>query len=667
MSEQYRALTRKYRPIHFGDIVSQEHVSNTLQNAIEQNRLAHAYLFCGPRGVGKTTMARVLARTINEVDADVDGEMLSNTLNIVEIDAASNNGVDDVRALRERVRIPPQNGRYKVYIIDEVHMLSKQAFNALLKTLEEPPAHAIFIFATTEPHKVLPTILSRCQRFDFRRIKVDEIVDRLSTIAKTEQITIDEESLHVVARKADGALRDALGILDQVIAFCGTDIRHADVLRALNVVGTDILFELTRAITDHDSAAGMRLIDRVLLDGHDIQEFLIGLTEHFRNLYFAREADNLSLIETSAEMKARYKEVGASFSEDDLMRMLHITSEAQYKIRDAHQPRIQLEVTILKLIRMERSEGLARLMQEIRELQEAIGKNGARAVTGDVRAEKLAATPKPVVKSQPSAPTKPGESGRSGVENPAASSTGQSGPGRSGRSGQPASRTMPSGEEQSLFGTPSISGTRNRLSAVPREDVVISASVVGDEGGEESGYAVSGSLALASRPRAEVVTAEDAENAEDDAEGDVDTAESTDEQADPVGDDSVDEPAGSGAMFLHDIRKVWESYLGLVRTRSTPTVFFAMQNTEPVDVREGEITLQCPDMFSLNLIQENRREMQECLKSVSGRHFRFHCILREQKEQDKTAADPYARFRELQQKDPRIKTIVDLFGAELEY
>ncbi|MCA1803417.1 MAG: DNA polymerase III subunit gamma/tau [Rhodothermaceae bacterium] len=637
MSEQYRALTRKYRPVNFEDIVSQEHVSSTLKNAIEQNRLAHAYLFCGPRGVGKTTMARVLARTINEVDADVDGEALSNTLNIVEIDAASNNGVDDVRALRERVRIPPQNGRYKVYIIDEVHMLSKAAFNALLKTLEEPPAHAIFIFATTEPHKVLPTILSRCQRFDFRRIKVDEIVDRLKNIAAAEQISIDEESLHVVARKADGALRDALGILDQVIAFCGTDIRHEDVLKALNVVGAGILFDLTRSIVEHDSTTGMQLVDRVLLDGHDIQEFLIGLTEHFRNLYFAREADNLSLIEASAEMKARYREVSSSFSEDDLMRLLHITNEAQYKIREAHQPRIQLEVTVLKLIRMERTAGLAELMREIRTLQSALEGNGTTM------------------------PAKSGVSGDSGKSDDSGAKT--------SAATAPATGPATGSDGNNLFGAPSIKRTHNRLSAVPRDEVTITArQSQGDHDDDETGIAVSGNLALAAKTKTDLHET---------------TAEQTDSESDKkaVSGTETGQPeshihtkaAGKTAhpveseLFLHDVKKTWDQYLEVVKTKSTPTVFFAMQNTEPVDLRKGELTLRCPDMFAMNLIQENRIVMQDCLKNVLHRKLRFHCELRQTTANDKVAADPYAKFIQLQQNDPRIKTIVDLFGAELEY
>ena len=372
MAEQYRALTRKYRPRSFDDIVSQEHVSSTLKNAIEQNRLAHAYMFSGPRGVGKTTMARVLARTVNEVTADMDGEDLGQTLNIFEIDAASNNGVDDIRALRERVRIPPQNGRYKIYIIDEVHMLSKPAFNALLKTLEEPPKHVIFIFATTEPHKVLPTILSRVQRFDFKRISIDEMVQRLRFISDKEDISIDEDSLHVIAKKADGALRDALGLMDQAIAFCGAEITHEELLRSLNVVSTERMFQLTQIIHGHEAGKGLELINDVLQEGYDIQEFLNGLLEHLRNLYVARQSDQMYLVEASEEMKQRFREHGSQFSEEDLLRMMHLVSEAQYRIKQASQPRVLFELTLLKLIHMKRSEQLETLMSELGALKKKL-------------------------------------------------------------------------------------------------------------------------------------------------------------------------------------------------------------------------------------------------------------------------------------------------------
>ena len=374
MSNSYRALTRKYRPQSFEDIVSQEHVSSTLLNAVQQNRLSHAYMFCGPRGVGKTTMARVLARVINSIDDQVDGEALNQTLNIIEIDAASNNKVEDVHHLRESVRIPPQNGRYKIFIVDEVHMLSKAAFNALLKTLEEPPEHAIFIFATTEPHKVLPTILSRVQRFDFKRISVDEIVQRLEKITIDEGISIDHESLYVIAKKADGALRDALGLLDQAIAFCGDNITYKMILKALNVVGSDRLFEFMDCVTRRDTSAGLHLIHTLFQEGYDIQEFLVGLVEHLRNLYVAKQGEQMILIEASADTKANYFEAASTLNSTDIMRYLYLISEQQVKIRELSQPRIAFELMFLKMAHMEPLDGLKKHIEGVKDLPSDVEK-----------------------------------------------------------------------------------------------------------------------------------------------------------------------------------------------------------------------------------------------------------------------------------------------------
>jgi len=381
MSNSYRALTRKYRPQSFEDIVSQEHVSSTLLNAVHQNRLSHAYMFCGPRGVGKTTMARVLARVINGIDDRVDGEALNQTLNIIEIDAASNNKVEDVHHLRESVRIPPQNGRYKIFIVDEVHMLSKAAFNALLKTLEEPPEHAIFIFATTEPHKVLPTILSRVQRFDFKRISVDEIVHRLEKITADEGISIDHESLHVIAKKADGALRDALGLLDQAIAFCGDNITYEAVLKALNVVGSDRLFEFMDCVINRDTSAGLHLIHTLLQEGYDIQEFLVGLVEHLRNLYVAKQGEQMILIEASADTKTKYFQAASTLHPTDIMRYLYLVSEQQVKIKELSQPRIAFELLFLKMAHMEPLDGLKKLIEGVKNLPTGLGKGNAPHTT----------------------------------------------------------------------------------------------------------------------------------------------------------------------------------------------------------------------------------------------------------------------------------------------
>lgn len=365
MAESYRALTRVYRPSSFEDIVAQEHVSSTLKNAIENDRLAHAYMFCGPRGVGKTTMARVLARTINQVDGSVDGEQLNQTLNITEIDAASNNKVEDVHSLRESVRIPPQNGRYKVYIIDEVHMLSKAAFNALLKTLEEPPAHVVFIFATTEPHKVLPTILSRVQRFDFRRIETDEIVSRLTTIAQKEGITIDQESMHLIAKRADGALRDALSLMDQAVAFCGTSITYNAILDAFHAVDVDDLFLFSGCLGTGHAADALVRFQELMQDGIDVQEFLGSMTEHFRHIYMAKDERTAPYIEATKDTRQRYLEAAKALSAEDALRGIHLVNQAQMHVREARQPRIQVEVLIAKLAHMTPSSELAALKSQL--------------------------------------------------------------------------------------------------------------------------------------------------------------------------------------------------------------------------------------------------------------------------------------------------------------
>lgn len=404
MSDTYKALTRKYRPRSFDDIVSQRHVSETLENAIEQKRLNHAYLFTGPRGVGKTTMARVLARKINGIDESVDGELLGQTLDIIEIDAASNNGVDDVHRVRDAVRVPPQTGTYKVFIIDEVHMLSKPAFNALLKTLEEPPPHVIFIFATTEPHKVLPTVLSRCQRFDFRRIKVAEIVDRLRHICREEGITADDESLHVIASKADGALRDALSLMDQAIAFCGTTITHEALTRALNIVGVDTLFAILDGIRGNDAASVIRTLDDLLVNGNDLQELLISLTEILRNLYMVKDAKTLYLVEVTDDTLRRLKETAAAFTEEDILRMMHLVSETQFKIREAPQPRVQAELMLLKLATMPKADGLNALLAAVKGMRAAPDAAGPASVPDRAPAPTRSASPASPPPSSSSAP-----------------------------------------------------------------------------------------------------------------------------------------------------------------------------------------------------------------------------------------------------------------------
>lgn len=375
----YQVTARKWRPLVFEDVVGQEHITATLRNAIAANRVAHAYLFSGQRGCGKTTTARILAKALNcssPVDSNPDNRCEAcieinngSSLDVIEIDGASNRGVDEIRNLRDSVRFAPARGKYKIYIIDEVHMLTKEAFNALLKTLEEPPPHVVFIFATTEIFKLPMTILSRCQRFDFRRIAMSEIIGRLKYIASEEHITIDDDALVIIAKKGDGSMRDAQSIFDQVRAFCGDTISTEQVIKVLNVVDEEILFRVTDLIKAKNAAGGITLVDEVVKGGHDLKEFVSGLVEHLRNLLILNTSGSLDLIETSDTFKKRYDEEAKKFSEDDLLRLLKIAHDLEQTLRWAPQPRYKVEAALLMMIKMESSVRLDDLIRQVEELK----------------------------------------------------------------------------------------------------------------------------------------------------------------------------------------------------------------------------------------------------------------------------------------------------------
>ncbi len=359
MSE-YIVSARKYRPDSFESLIGQDTIAQTLKNSILRGKLAHAYLFCGPRGVGKTSTARIFAKMINcsnpTADMEPCGECEScksfaegRSYCIHELDAASNNGVEDIKNLMDQVRIPPQVGRYSVYIIDEVHMLSSAAFNAFLKTLEEPPAHAIFILATTEKHKVLPTILSRCQTYDFNRISVDDIVRNLRKVAAGEGVRIDDESLHVIAHKADGAMRDALTIFDQTVAFCGTDVKYKDVLDNLNVLDYEYSFSLVDAFLKGDHATALLTFDEILAKGFNALHFIAALSSHFRDLIVSRSGGLDALLELPESLKQKYKEQASRCPLAFLYDSLAITTQCESGYRAAVNPRLHIEFALMKL------------------------------------------------------------------------------------------------------------------------------------------------------------------------------------------------------------------------------------------------------------------------------------------------------------------------------
>ena len=357
---QYIVSARKYRPDSFGTLIGQDNIAVTLKNSILRGQLAHAYLFCGPRGVGKTTTARIFAKMINCSNPSEDMEPCGTCEScqsfaegrsycIHELDAASNNGVEDIKALMDQVRIPPQVGRYSVYIIDEVHMLSQSAFNAFLKTLEEPPAHAIFILATTEKHKILPTILSRCQTYDFNRITVENIVKNLRMVASSESVTIDDESLHVIANKADGAMRDALTIFDQTIAFCGTDVKYQDVLRNLNVLDYEYSFSLVDAFLKGDYSSALLTFDEVLAKGFNALHFVAALSSHLRDLIVSKSGGLDALLELPESLKLKYKEQADRCQLSFLYDALGVTTQCESGYRASVNPRLHIEFTLMRL------------------------------------------------------------------------------------------------------------------------------------------------------------------------------------------------------------------------------------------------------------------------------------------------------------------------------
>jgi DNA polymerase-3 subunit gamma/tau len=402
--DNFIVSARKYRPVTFESVVGQQHVTNTLKNAIRNNQLAQAFLFCGPRGVGKTTCARILAKTINCTNLQPNGEACSecdscrafqngNSFNVHELDAASNNSVDDIRSLIEQVRIPPQAGRYKVYIIDEVHMLSQAAFNAFLKTLEEPPNYAIFILATTEKHKILPTILSRCQIFDFNRIRVEDMANHLAAIAGKESISYEPDGLHIIAQKADGGLRDALSMFDQIVSFSGGQVTYRSVIDNLNILDYDYYFNVTDSLLGEDTTKTLLLFDEILSNGFDGSHFITGLSGHLRNLLVAKDAATLKLLEVSEGIRQKYLQQSQRASTSFLLSAMNIANQCDLNYRLSKNQRLQVELALLKICHLGAMFTAASVPAQAAPNGEALKKNSEPTVTPVAEAPKQVIVP----------------------------------------------------------------------------------------------------------------------------------------------------------------------------------------------------------------------------------------------------------------------------------
>ncbi len=377
---------RKWRPQKFDEVVGQEHITATLKNALCNNRIAHAYLFTGPRGVGKTTTARIMAKALNCLNPQ-DGEpcnecemcnsiQSAQSMDIIEIDGASNRGIDEIRTLRDSVKYAPTKGKYKIYIIDEVHMLTKESFNAFLKTLEEPPAHTIFIFATTDIHKVPLTIISRCQRFDFRRIQLETIKSLLAKIAEQENIQIDDKTLTIIGKKADGALRDAESFFDQVVSFCGNKIDAGTVAKMLNLIDDEIYFKISDAVLNKNFKSVFEVSESIYNNGWNFIDFTDGLIEHFRNILTVVLTKNTNLIETADVYKSRYPEYAGSFSEGDILRLLSFLNKTRQELRFSQNQKLKIEISLCHLVGLEKTTTISEL---IGELQTPVNSNSSSA------------------------------------------------------------------------------------------------------------------------------------------------------------------------------------------------------------------------------------------------------------------------------------------------
>lgn len=410
----YIVLARKWRPMKFEDVAGQEHITRTLMNALQQNRIGHAFIFAGPRGVGKTTTARLLAKAVNcenQPTVDPCNECKSckaitegHSLDVIEIDGASNRGIDEIRNLRENIRFAPASSKYKVYIIDEVHMLSKEAFNALLKTLEEPPAHAIFTFATTEIHRVPLTILSRCQRFDFKRIATTVIADRLEEIAQHEDIRINRESLLLIARKAEGSMRDANSILDQVISSTDRELSIEKVQESLGIIGEELYFEFTDLMQKKNDGEIIQFAQNVFLQGYDVMNFIYGLEEHFRHLLIASATGSSKLLETSDYFKNLYEEKSTNHAEKDLLQYLDILTQNESLLKYAENPQLILELLLLKLAHKPLAVDLEELLALLKNLPDSPGGGGTLPASPPPTPRPEKPTPKPAPSSPESSP-----------------------------------------------------------------------------------------------------------------------------------------------------------------------------------------------------------------------------------------------------------------------
>lgn len=659
----YLVAARKYRPARFGEVVAQSHVTDTLKNAIRLDRLAQAFIFSGPRGVGKTTCARILAKAINcttPLEEREDGaepclECAScrsfeegRSLSVIEIDAASNRSVNDARQLRETVRIPPQGAQNKVYILDEVHMLTADAWNVLLKTIEEPPPHVLFIFATTEPNKVLPTILSRCQRFDFHRIAVQDVVDHLREICRQEGISADDESLLLIARKGDGALRDALSVFDQAVSLCGNELRYDELARAMGVVEHDLFFDVTDAVLERDSAAMFGIVERIVRRGYDLSEFLSGLTEHLRNALVLSSTGRDDLIDATEAMRARYRSLAERYEEAHILRLLALVDETSDQLRDAPQPRFKVELALTKMAHLAPAIDLREALEAIERLEEKAG-DGKLVVATRPASEPAGAASKEEADETDAADSRPVERSATREVEEAPEEAGES---------ASTPEASEEGDDRSEDGEGGLPVSPDDLTSDGPGGS--GAETPSPEKAQESAKATSnlfGKAALKKRRRPD---ASDDSGSEAGASGDG--------QAGDPELVAVESPAGE----IEQLRTAWPELVEQMRDYRVD-VATMMSHARPTELRRSRLTVAVPDDLHRRLIDDHREQLIQ-LVNGSVETSVEHLLLTvdpelegESGQETGAELDPYQFFERKRTEDPVVGALFDLFGGELVY